>query len=74
LEGPGKVVGKLENVNMHHEQLEYSEGVNQRGYRTFVWRCTCGRKGSGSLTAVEARAGWVKHARGRAIKAQGQGW
>lgn len=59
---------------MNHEQLEYTEGVNQRGYRTVVWHCTCGRKGSGSLTGAEARAGWIKHARGRAIKAARNGW
>lgn len=58
---------------MHHEQLEYTQGVNQFGRPTVVWHCTCGRKGSGSLTVAEAWAGWIKHARGRAIKAA-RGW
>lgn len=67
-------MGALDNVNMDHELVDYTEGVNRRGYPTIVWHCSCGRKGSGSLTGAEAQAGWIKHARGRALKAAREGW
>jgi len=56
---------------MSHEQLEYTVGVSPRGYQVVIWHCTCGRHGKGSLTTAEARAGWIKHARGRAMQAAG---
>jgi len=71
---PMNVSCAVKTMSMYHEQLEYTQGFNQRGYTTVVWHCACGRKGAGSRTGAEARAGWIKHARGRALKSAVDGW
>ncbi len=49
-----------------HEFMGLEGGADRYGRPAAIWICSCGRRGSGSRTAPEAQAGWIKHARGRA--------
>ena len=54
-----------------HNLIGLQQGIDRYGRPAIIWMCNCGRKGSGSQTSPEARAGHSKHARGRARKAGG---
>lgn len=60
------------SVSDVHNFEGFEESENRAGYPVPVGVCSCGRKGSGSRTYVEAKAGWVKHARGHARSAAAQ--
>jgi hypothetical protein len=53
-----------------HQLIDLRQG-ERNGYGVAVWVCACGRKGSGSLSVIEAKAGFLKHARAGAKKAAG---
>jgi len=50
----------------HHEMMETAVTHDRYGRYVFVWRCTCGRKGSGSPTERAAFAAYKRHLQSRA--------
>lgn len=50
----------------HHEMMETAVDYDAHGRYVFIWRCTCGRKGSGSRTERDAFAAYKRHLQSRA--------
>ena len=46
---------------MHHEMIETEIDYDEHGRYLYIWRCACGRKGSGSLTGAQALTGFRRH-------------
>jgi hypothetical protein len=46
---------------MHHELLEPEIGYDEYGRYLFIWLCTCGHKGTGSLTETKMLTGYRRH-------------
>ena len=46
---------------MHHEMIETDINYDEHGRTLYVWRCTCGSKGSGSLKMAQTLTGFRRH-------------
>ncbi len=46
---------------MHHEMLETEIDYDEQGRFLHVWRCACGRQGTGSLKRAQAMIGFRRH-------------